>query len=83
MYHGTSKDSVDKILAGGLRPMDRQFVHLSVNEKDAYAVGSRHDTEPVILKIMAGQAFADGIEFYKEGSLFLVKEIPGRYVKEA
>ncbi|MGB3057577.1 MAG: RNA 2'-phosphotransferase [Candidatus Omnitrophota bacterium] len=82
LYHGTSGDSMDNILAGGLRSMDRQFVHLSMNEKDAYAVGLRHDSEPVILKIMAGQAFADGIEFYKEGNLFLVKEVPTKYMEE-
>ncbi|MGD2279371.1 MAG: RNA 2'-phosphotransferase [Candidatus Omnitrophota bacterium] len=81
LYHGTSKESADEILKNGLKPMDRQFVHLSVNEDDAYSVGSRHTENPVILEIMAKEAFDDGVEFFKEGHLYLAKEIPAGYIK--
>jgi len=80
LYHGTSKESAGKIIEEGLSPMDRQFVHLSVNEQDAYAVGSRHTEEPVILRIMARKAASEGIVFYKEGKLFLAKYIPKGYI---
>ena len=81
LYHGTSEESMERILTGGLKPMDRQYVHLSLDEKDAYAVGLRHSEKPVILKIMARKAFLSGIEFYREGNLFLVKSVPVEYIK--
>ncbi|MFQ5952412.1 MAG: RNA 2'-phosphotransferase [Candidatus Omnitrophota bacterium] len=82
LYHGTSEESMERIFADGIKPMDRQFVHLSLNEKDAYVVGSRHTEEPVILKIMARQASLDGLKFFKERNLFLVKEVPPVYIKK-
>jgi putative RNA 2'-phosphotransferase len=81
LYHGTSKESVIRILTDGLEPMGRQFVHLSLNKDDAYAVGLRHDREPVILEIMAEQAYANGVKFFKEGNLYLVKSVPADYIK--
>ena len=81
LYHGTSGESMERILTEGLRPMDRQFVHLSVTKDDAYAVGLRHADKPVILMIMAKKAHSDGIEFFKGGNLFLVKEVPAVYIK--
>jgi putative RNA 2'-phosphotransferase len=81
LYHGTSSESMERILTEGLRPMDRQFVHLSVTRDDAYAVGSRHTDKPVILMIMAKKAHSGGIEFFKGGNLFLVKEVPAEYIE--
>ena len=80
LFHGTSQEDAEKILADGLKPMDRQFVHLSLNEDDAYAVGSRHTTDPVILHIMAGEASRDGIKFYRETNVFLAEYIPSNYI---
>jgi putative RNA 2'-phosphotransferase len=82
LYHGTSEESKEEILRDGLRSMDRQFVHLSATKEDAYAVGLRHADNPVILKIIAREASGAGIEFFKEGKLFLVKEVPSVYIKE-
>jgi len=80
LYHGTSDESLEKILQEGLKPMGRQFVHLSLNEKDAYAVGLRHTKKPVILKIMARGASLDGIKFFRKRNLFLVKSVPKHYI---
>ena len=81
LYHGTSAESAKNILSNGLKSMDRQFVHLSLNEEDAHMVGSRHTDNPVILKILAAKAYADGIEFFKEGCLYLVKSLPAEYIE--
>lgn len=81
LYHGTSKESLGKILNEGLKPMARQFVHLSLNEKDAHAVGLRHTKNPFIIRIMAKKAASDGIKFFKEAKLFLAKSIPKEYIK--
>jgi putative RNA 2'-phosphotransferase len=81
LYHGTSEEGLETILAEGLKPMGRRFVHLSLNERDAHMVGLRHSRTPVILEVMAVQADLDGIKFYKEGKLFLAKHVPAEYIK--
>ena len=81
LYHGTSGESAEKIASSGLRPMGRQFVHLSLNESDAYAVGLRHTENPVILKIMAKDASLRGVKFFKAGCVFLVEYVPGEFIK--
>jgi putative RNA 2'-phosphotransferase len=82
LYHGTERSSVQQILKDGLVPMGRQFVHLSVSQKDAYQVGSRRDPKPVILRIKAKDAYKKGIKFYKSGDLFLTRNVPPDFIKE-
>ncbi|MFW5928386.1 MAG: RNA 2'-phosphotransferase, partial [Thermoplasmatota archaeon] len=41
LYHGTSPRSLDSILEEGLKPMNRQYVHLSISKEEAYKVGKR------------------------------------------
>ena len=81
LYHGTSKKAMDLILKQGLKPMHRQFVHLSQNREDAIRVGLRHTPEPVILKILAQDAYLEGIEFFKQANTYLAKFIPKQYIK--
>ena len=52
LYHGTAEQFVDVIMREGLKPMTRQFVHISPDYETAVKVGSRHG-KPVILKIRA------------------------------
>lgn len=65
LYHGTSPDLVDIILDEGLKPMGRQYVHLSVDQAIAREVGKRKSSEPVILVIHAAQANQEGCMFYE------------------
>jgi putative RNA 2'-phosphotransferase len=80
LYHGTSRENAEIILKEGLRPMDRKYVHLSINTADAHAVGSRHDEDPVILRIMAAEAALAGIKFYREANVFLVEYVPQEFI---
>lgn len=64
LYHGTSKEAVGNILSEGLKAMIRLYVHLSTNKETAYAVGSRKDKKPVILKINSAEANKKGVKFY-------------------
>ncbi|MFW6196251.1 MAG: RNA 2'-phosphotransferase [Thermoplasmatota archaeon] len=80
LYHGTSPRSLYSILEEGLKPMNRQYVHLSKSKEEAYKVGKRHHKNPVILKIDAKSAWEDGIEFYKRPDVFLTKTVPPKYI---
>ncbi len=64
LYHGTSPRAVPAILKEGLHPMQRQYVHLSVDEDMARQVGARKGGNPVILIVRAAEAHAAGIPFY-------------------
>jgi putative RNA 2'-phosphotransferase len=81
LYHGTSKKAMDLILEQGLKPMRRQFVHLSQNREDAIRVGLRHTPEPVILN-SAQDAYSEGIEFFKQANTYLAKFIPKQYISQ-
>jgi putative RNA 2'-phosphotransferase len=67
LYHGTSPLVIDSIMSDGLRPMNRQYVHLSTNENTAIQVGKRKTDlkeEPVIIAVSALEAYHTGIHFY-------------------
>jgi putative RNA 2'-phosphotransferase len=82
LFHGTSRRKVETILKDGLQPMKRQYVHLCQSEQEACRVGRRKDTNPVVLQIRARDAFGEGIKFRKCGSVYIAKEIPGKFIKQ-
>lgn len=65
LFHGTSPECVPEIRELGLKPMNRQNVHLSTDEKTAIQVGKRKANEPVLLRVDAVRAFKNGILFYE------------------
>lgn len=81
LYHGTAKRFIPSIKETGLLPMKRQYVHLSVDEETATAVGKRRDNSPVLLKIDTQQAIADGIRFYiGNDKVWLCDKLPAKYI---
>ena len=81
LYHGTAARAVPLILAEGLKPMRRQFVHLSADEETARQVGSRKGGSPVILIVRAGEAHAAGIPFYVGNDLvWLADSVPSAFL---
>ena len=64
LYHVTTHRALPQILQDGLKPMQRQYVHLSIDVETATRVGKRRDLEPVILKIDTEAAQKAGIQFY-------------------
>ena len=81
LYHGTTHKAAKIILKDGLKPMKRQYVHLSVDTDTAVQVGKRRDSDPVILKIDAARAHSDGVKFYKgNDKVVLADYIPPEYI---
>jgi putative RNA 2'-phosphotransferase len=82
LYHGTSPKAADEIMAGGLLPMKRQYVHLSTNVATALEVGKRKAAQVVILWIHAGQAAERGVRFYVGNDrVWLADRIPAEYIE--
>jgi putative RNA 2'-phosphotransferase len=81
LYHGTARRFLPKIMETGLKPMKRQFVHLSPDKKTAREVGRRRDQEPAILIIAAHRAHEAGVQFYPRGrGIWLSDPIPPEFL---
>jgi putative RNA 2'-phosphotransferase len=82
LFHGTSPAAAEAIQVEGLRPMGRQFVHLSVDRATAEAVGARKAPEPVILAVAASEAAATGVVFYVGNEkVWLADSVPVRFIQ--
>ncbi|NRF96973.1 RNA 2'-phosphotransferase [Paenibacillus dendritiformis] len=81
VYHGTARRFAAQILKEGLRPMGRQYVHLSADKETAMLVGRRRDAAPVLLKVDAGMARNEGVMFYPGNhTIWLADIIPPKYI---
>ncbi|WP_299485397.1 RNA 2'-phosphotransferase [Acaryochloris sp. IP29b_bin.137] len=82
LFHGTAKRFLESIMARGLLPSGRQYVHLSTAYETAIAVGKRHG-HPIILEIKAQQMHQDGFLFYRsENGVWLTEYVPANYLVE-
>jgi putative RNA 2'-phosphotransferase len=81
LLHGTARRFVDVILREGLRPMNRQYVHLTDDPALAQLTGRRRDARPAILRIEAAQAHTAGVAFFQaDNGIFLAKLVPAEYI---
>jgi putative RNA 2'-phosphotransferase len=65
LFHGTSAQAWMTIQRDGLKPMRRQFVHLSADVATAEQVGRRKSATPLILVIRAKRAHDRGTRFWR------------------
>lgn len=80
LYHGTATRFWDTIQTQGLKPMNRNHVHLSADTQTAHSVGSRHG-KPIILVIDAEKMRADGHDFFQsENGVWLTKAVAPKYI---
>lgn len=84
LYHGTTHHSLPRILRRGLRPMGRQWVHLSATRETAEDVARRRTQRPVVLLIDVGGARGAGIRFYRAtDKVYLCRKVPPAYIEVA
>ncbi|QNK56486.1 RNA 2'-phosphotransferase [Paenibacillus sp. PAMC21692] len=76
LYHGTNRKALPTIVKEGLKPMTRQYVHLSEGTHFATLAGSRRG-ELVMLEIDALIAKQSGVPFYYAGNeVWLADHVP-------
>lgn len=81
LYHGTSQHSAKQIILEGLKPMSRQYVHLSTDCETAVRVGKRRDLNPVVLYVYAEKASDAGVRFFKvDNFVWLADYVPPNYI---
>lgn len=65
LYHGTTRDAFDKhIIDEGLKPMNRQYVHLSESIDTAIKVAKRRSKDIVVITIDSAKMVKNGVVFY-------------------
>lgn len=83
LYHGTIMPYLNLILREGLKPMERQKVHLSWDTGTAQKVAKRRRRigDPVILQVNAAQMAADGVTFYlADNDVWLTDYVDPKYI---
>ncbi len=82
LFHGTSHKAYGLIYKDGLKPMNRQYVHLSVDAATARKVGMRHDRNPVILVIDSPKMYSDGFKFFHSANdgTWMCESVPAKYI---
>ena len=82
LYHGTATRFLDCILKEGLKPQQRQHVHLSTDIETATAVGQRYG-KPLVLKIKALLMHEQGFVFYlSENGIWLTSSVLSNYLEK-
>ena len=81
LYHGIEAMRLPAVLAEGLKPLDRQLLHLSDRVEDAWAMIRRKTPHPAVVRIDAAQAAKDAIRFYLEQKVYLATAIPAVYLR--
>jgi putative RNA 2'-phosphotransferase len=77
LFHGTEPGAADTILQEGLKPAQRQYVHLSIDTPAAREVGQRRCPSPAVLRIDTECARKAGVRFYRAGpAVWLSDPIP-------
>lgn len=80
LYHGTATRFLDAIRKEGLKPMTRQFVHLSAAYDTAVTVGKRHGA-PVVLTVRAADFVKDGNGLWLSANgVWQAKAVPPEYL---
>lgn len=82
LYHGTPEKFVTLIKEEGLKPMTRQYVHLSADKETATKVGTRRG-KPYIFTILSGMMHEDGILFYQAANgVWLTDYVDPKYLSK-
>ena len=80
LLHGTTEAAAALILREGLKPMKRQYVHMTPDRALAARIGARRG-KPTILSIAALEAHGEGVAFYRANeSFWLADSIPAKYL---
>ncbi len=84
LYHGTSPKVVEQIKREGLKPMVRQYAHLSIDKVTAEQVGRRRAKTPAVSRVRANAAYLSGISFYRGNELVWIADaVPSTFIEGA
>lgn len=81
LFHGTVERFLGMIMAEGLRPQQRQHVHLSQDQETAVIVGSRRG-KAIVLEVNAAAMVAAGHTFFLSvNGVWLTDHVPPEFLQ--
>jgi len=80
LYKGVDVSETDAALTEGLKPFDRDYLHLSFEAYVAARLGGGRHRPGAVIRIEARRAHEAGIPFYDCGPTILTKEIPAEFL---
>ncbi len=83
LYLGLPSRDVERAQRNGLRGGRRSYLHLALSEADARESGRRLARDYTILRVLAIDAWEEGINFFDRQALFLAERIPTEFLEIA
>ncbi len=81
LYYPTTEEECAILLEIGLKPADRQWVHMSDTLESAIEAGQVRTANPVIISVDAEKARGDGVVIKKAGKfVYITTEVPSEYL---
>lgn len=74
LYFPVSEEELELVLETGLRPTDRNMIHLSSTPEKAYSAGRVHFADPIILKVNVTDATSAGNYIFRAGKSVYVTD---------
>jgi len=74
LYFPVSEEELDLVLETGLRPSDRNMIHLSATPDKAYSAGRVHNPDPILLQVDVKKASQSGNFIFRAGKSVYVTE---------
>lgn len=82
LYFPVAEEELDMVLDTGLRPSDRNMIHLSATPEKAYSAGRVHMREPIILEVDVAKATGRGDFIYRAGkSVYITDAVEPECIK--
>ena len=74
LYFPVSEEELDLVLESGLRPSDRNMIHLSATPDKAYSAGRVHIADPILLQIDVKASSDAGNFIFRAGKSVYITE---------
>lgn len=74
LYFPVSEEELDLVLEAGLRPSDRNMIHLSATPDKAYSAGRVHIADPILLQVDVKASSDAGNFIFRAGKTVYITE---------
>lgn len=74
LYFPVAEEELDLVLEAGLRPGDRNMIHLSASPDKAYSAGRVHNPDPILLEVDVMRAQEGGTMIFRAGKAVYVTD---------
>jgi len=82
LYFPVSEEELELVLEAGLRPSDRNMIHLSATPDKAYSAGRVHMPDPILLEVDVRGATDSGNFVFRAGkSVYVTEAVEPEFLK--